>query len=421
MIIREVHVKIILIRHGETDWNKLGKVQGNTDIELNDNGRKQAEKVALTLKKLSFNIEKIYSSDLKRALGTANIINEQFNRELIATQLLREINLGHWESKNWEEIREIYSDEYTQWFVNRRYSSPKYGESYQTLLERTLDFLLTIEKTENDVLIVTHGANIMTLKSLLYRTDFSEMTQYKQSNATYSIFEYDELLKMKEFLEFEKYMKKLAERAYEFFINKCEDSNYLKNNQEIKNYIIHHTLRVAKNAHILAKEYNLDEVIMVVGSLLHGMSYSTDLSKMEGSVNHGIISAEISRDFVSTLDISDYQKQQILLGVAIHAGESQGDFAGEPSLEAKCIRDADMMDNLVGNYRIYQIFEEENFKNINLFGQVKFLERKIKEIKNEIPYIASTELATKVINEGLEYSVEFYTKLKKQLTDQLEI
>lgn len=204
-------MKIILIRHGETDWNNEGKIQGNTDIELNASGRQQAKKVAITLKKLSFNIEKIYSSDLKRVLVTAEIINTQFNKELITTPLLREINLGHWEGKSWKEVKETHRDEYSRWFVNRRYSQPEFGESYQTLVERTLEFLLMLEKTENDVLVVTHGANIMALKSLLYRTDFSVMTQYKQNNASYSIFDFDDLLKMKEILEFEKYLRNLEE------------------------------------------------------------------------------------------------------------------------------------------------------------------------------------------------------------------
>ena len=74
-------MKVWIIRHGQTDWNKNGKIQGSTDIELNETGIKQAEEVIPTFNEHNFDL--IISSTLKRAMKTAQIINREKNVEII--------------------------------------------------------------------------------------------------------------------------------------------------------------------------------------------------------------------------------------------------------------------------------------------------------------------------------------------------
>ena len=86
-------MNIYVVRHGQTDWNKENKLQGNTDIELNDNGRKQALDLKGELKNIDYDI--IISSPLKRAIQTAELINN--NKPIIIEDNLRERSFGDFE------------------------------------------------------------------------------------------------------------------------------------------------------------------------------------------------------------------------------------------------------------------------------------------------------------------------------------
>ena len=90
-------MRITTIRHGETDWNLERRPQGSCDIELNETGLAQAEKLAVRLANEPCDI--IYASDLLRAKKTAEIINTRHGVELITTSLLRESSFGEFEGK----------------------------------------------------------------------------------------------------------------------------------------------------------------------------------------------------------------------------------------------------------------------------------------------------------------------------------
>lgn len=94
-------MKYILIRHGETDWNKEGKIQGQKDIPLNEVGEQQAREVAQILKE-TFHITIIYTSPLQRARKTAEIIQDYLKAKLLTKSDLKEINLGIFLGKKME-------------------------------------------------------------------------------------------------------------------------------------------------------------------------------------------------------------------------------------------------------------------------------------------------------------------------------
>lgn len=94
-----------MTRHGQTDWNLLGKIQGQTDIELNDTGRNQAEETGMQIQ--NEKIDLIITSPLKRAKETAEIINKNFNVSIIEDDRLLERKYGRNEGSTKEDIQEM--------------------------------------------------------------------------------------------------------------------------------------------------------------------------------------------------------------------------------------------------------------------------------------------------------------------------
>lgn len=180
-------MKLFLVRHGQTDWNVKGKIQGSVDSELNETGIKQAEELSKKIKilKSKNDFSRIYASSQKRAVKTAQILSQAINTEYIEMKGLEEIKFGEWEGMTWGEIEKNYPEEYEVWYKNRRYTRPPKGESYQDMLMRALKAIYKIIEQENgheSVVIVTHGAVIMCVLCYITNTPFEEMTKFKADN-----------------------------------------------------------------------------------------------------------------------------------------------------------------------------------------------------------------------------------------------
>lgn len=174
---------VYLARHGETDWNLKGLIQGHTDIPLNETGKKQAFELAAAIKDKGISIRKIYSSDLQRARETAEIAAQVLLVETEALKGIQEVNLGRWEGYTWKQVREFFPDEYRKWYNNRRYEVPPEGESYEQVLQRVVPVLSRISSEEENVLVVVHSAVIMALLSYIYEKPFEEMSRnFRTSN-----------------------------------------------------------------------------------------------------------------------------------------------------------------------------------------------------------------------------------------------
>ncbi|MDF2473573.1 MAG: phosphoglycerate mutase-like protein [Anaerocolumna sp.] len=105
--------ELYLVRHGETQWNVLGKFQGSSNIDLSDNGIKQAEYLSMRFQN---NYDIIYSSPLNRALQTAEMIsrNNPESKPIIHEDLT-EINFGDWEGLTFHQIMEQYPSQFDAW------------------------------------------------------------------------------------------------------------------------------------------------------------------------------------------------------------------------------------------------------------------------------------------------------------------
>lgn len=144
---------ILLARHGETDWNREQRWQGWADPPLNDAGRAQARALAEQLQEIPF--DAVYSSDLRRAHETAEIVAAPHNVPVVTDPGLREIDVGSWSGLTHAEIAVRFPDgERTD------------GESREQHLERVLEAAERIARAnpERRILIVTHGGTMRALR-----------------------------------------------------------------------------------------------------------------------------------------------------------------------------------------------------------------------------------------------------------------
>lgn len=151
-------LNVYIVRHGQTDTNKTFGINGSgTNLQLNETGRQQAENL-----RDSFDINKIdyvYSSPLKRARETAEILN-QGKHEIIVDDRLTEMNYGNWDGKDVHEIIEKYPQVFDELgYFKENYSDYCTGETYKHLADRLMDFWHDlINNHENEsVLLVFHG------------------------------------------------------------------------------------------------------------------------------------------------------------------------------------------------------------------------------------------------------------------------
>ena len=133
-------------RHGETEWNVKKKIQGTTDIPLDEKGIQQAKRLAETLLEKQRNgelhLDRVYTSPQLRAAETARFSAEALGIECIRLWDLREMDLGDWEGRNWDEIRETEAERHHIWDTHRRFCHTPGGECYNEVLRRTLAALV---------------------------------------------------------------------------------------------------------------------------------------------------------------------------------------------------------------------------------------------------------------------------------------
>lgn len=160
--------KVFLVRHGETDYNLSGRWQGSLDIPLNAMGREQADCVAQALQGES--IQRIYASDLSRALETAQIIAKSTHVESIETDSrLKEISVGVFQGLTRQQIIETYPLEFSYWQHDDDYAVPN-GESRIALRARVREFWQEViePNTTDNLVLVSHGGTIRWLLNVLF-------------------------------------------------------------------------------------------------------------------------------------------------------------------------------------------------------------------------------------------------------------
>ncbi|WP_252236475.1 histidine phosphatase family protein [Clostridium sp. CH2] len=176
---------LFLTRHGETEWNIAGRLQGSKDSPLTERGLNQAKSLRDRLKNEKIDI--IYASPIKRALDTAKIISEPNNTPIVTCDELKEIGFGEYEGKYIKDLPKIGENNFLEEMFSGNHEVKGIdGETLLDVKNRTFKKLGSILEKEKDknILIVTHGMALKVIMS--YFTEFERELKgvYGQASLT---------------------------------------------------------------------------------------------------------------------------------------------------------------------------------------------------------------------------------------------
>lgn len=157
-------VRLLLIRHGESVWNRENRWQGHADIPLSETGRIQAQQLARHMKSEQRSIRALYTSDLQRARETADILGQALSMTPTATAVWREMDIGTWSGLTTVEVAARYPEEWER--LRQGEDLPRGGgetfAEFQGRLLRALDTYRRIHAGQN-IAVVTHGGAVRAL------------------------------------------------------------------------------------------------------------------------------------------------------------------------------------------------------------------------------------------------------------------
>lgn len=186
-------LKLYLIRHGETDWNAEGRIQGHSDIELNARGLEQARRLAARMPDEG-EFAGLYASPLKRAFRTAEMIGSALNLPVTADKRLYERSLGQLEGLTMGEIREKYPEVHRAWHDGGTRPHIPGEESRDAFLRRVTEFVRDVRATHADgrVLAITHGGTINMLLMVALNLDIERPLPFYIDNASINVVQWGE-------------------------------------------------------------------------------------------------------------------------------------------------------------------------------------------------------------------------------------
>ncbi len=182
-------LRLVLVRHGQTDWNKEERYRGRFDLSLDKTGLQQAEATGLALRK--FNIAAVYTSPLKRAVQTASAIANNVHQPLFTLEELIDIDYGEWQGLTPAEAAARDGALYNRWLKSPHMVSFRQGESLSTVKDRVTTALARAEaRHQNEtVAMVSHKVVCMVLVCHLLGLDLSHFWQVEQDLSAINLFE----------------------------------------------------------------------------------------------------------------------------------------------------------------------------------------------------------------------------------------
>jgi broad specificity phosphatase PhoE len=204
-------LEIILARHGETDWNVAEVFRGRIDVELNETGVKQAELLGEYLS--DDKIDAVYSSPLKRALKTAEVIAGRHTLKVNIVHGLIDFDYGEWQGLSHQEVRKRYKALYADWVSRPEQVRMPDGESLEDVRKRAMAVVDNVVEScdEGRVVLVSHRVVNKVLICALLGLDNSHFWNVKLDTCGISNFSYE---------------------GGRFILTKHNDTSYLKPIQE---------------------------------------------------------------------------------------------------------------------------------------------------------------------------------------------
>ncbi|MGL6107051.1 histidine phosphatase family protein [Romboutsia sp.] len=203
-----------IVRHGQTNWNILGKTQGHGNSDLTAKGEEQAKELAEAM--VNYPIDLIYSSDLGRAVQTAQIVGEKIGVEVEKTEGLREMGFGVWEGLLIEEIKKDHSTTYDTWRNEPHLVSIPGGETLHIIKDRVDNFIEELNKKYDNkhILLVSHSVTVRVMLLSFLNSGMENIYRIKQDNTALNVVEF---------------------KNYGPVVQKMNDTSHIKNNVKLNN------------------------------------------------------------------------------------------------------------------------------------------------------------------------------------------
>ncbi|MBO4384534.1 MAG: histidine phosphatase family protein [Clostridia bacterium] len=175
---------IVLVRHGQTPYNTELRMQGQLDIPLSDEGRRQARVLGERIKTEGARFDALYSSRLSRAVETARIIGEYLGLEPQTVDGLEELNFGCFQGHTFKEIPTLFPEMFAEFERTGTDSAPHGGETGREVFDRARLALLSLpEAGKGRALVVSHGAVIGFIRAYLNGVPLKDMRDFIPGNA----------------------------------------------------------------------------------------------------------------------------------------------------------------------------------------------------------------------------------------------
>jgi len=185
--------RIYFIRHGQTTWNAEFKFQGHTDVPLSRLGIEQAEFLARRLR--DYKITAFYTSDLTRAVKTAEILAQPHNLPVMPVPGLREVNFGSWEGKVFtKEVKDKLIDSGKNWWDSPLDGSGSQGESFSQMSARVNEAIRSIVERhldDQEIVVVSHGGVIRAVVAAVLGMDLVCYWRLRLDNACLNIIDFN--------------------------------------------------------------------------------------------------------------------------------------------------------------------------------------------------------------------------------------
>ncbi len=180
--------RLLIIRHGQTEWNRVERFRGLTDLELNDTGVKQAEAAAARLRE--WTVAAIYASPLKRAMHTAEIIAKPSKLRVHPLEDIIDMNFGKWHGLSLDEARQQYPELYALWEIQPHKVQFPEGENLPQVQARAMAAVKSLmdNHPSDTIALVSHRVICKLLVLGLLGLDSSHFWQIEQNVAAINHF-----------------------------------------------------------------------------------------------------------------------------------------------------------------------------------------------------------------------------------------
>lgn len=186
------YCEVYLVRHGQTESNVVGRIQGHSDSSLTDLGKSQISALAHRLKEKRLNFKEIWCSELGRAQSSAEIFSQLLDLRVQIHPGLKEVSFGNVEGSTWEEVRNLHPELQQAWYEHRAEARLPGGESREEVLKR-LQTTLEQWREQNPnsrLLAVTHGGVLACLMTWLMQIPAGIRPRCSIDNGALSIIQF---------------------------------------------------------------------------------------------------------------------------------------------------------------------------------------------------------------------------------------